>query len=138
MTLIQHRNRCQKTHTGGTVCGALALALLCIAGNPAFSGTADVVAASASCSQESICTFTVTVRHADEGWKHYADRWEILSPEGDVLATRILRHPHVEQQPFTRKLEGVRIPASIKSVRVRARDSVHGFGGTEVTISLRK
>ncbi len=76
------------------------------------------------------------VRHADEGWKHYADRWEVLSPEGELLATRVLRHPHVEEQPFTRALSGVKIPLSVEKVRIRARDSVHGYGGEEVEIEL--
>jgi hypothetical protein len=44
--------------------------------------------------------FSVTVRHADEGWDHYADRWEVLTSDGTLLATRTLYHPHVNEQPF--------------------------------------
>jgi hypothetical protein len=80
--------------------------------------------------------FIVTVRHADEGWDHYADRWEILSPGGALLATRTLYHPHVEEQPFTRDLAGVSIPEDIHTVVVRAHDSVHGFSGMSQTVSL--
>jgi hypothetical protein len=29
----------------------------------------------------------VTVSHDDEGWDHYADGWEVIAPEGAVLAT---------------------------------------------------
>jgi len=112
---------------------ALALALLAPA---ALAGEADVVAAEAQCSEHRACRFVVTLRHSDEGWKHYADRWEVLSPEGELLATRVLRHPHVEEQPFTRALPAVKIPSSIEKVRIRAHDSVHGYGGEEVELEL--
>lgn len=101
----------------------------------ALAGPADVVAASAECSA-SACTFVVTVRHDDEGWSHYADAWEVLAPDGAVLATRVLRHPHVGEQPFTRELRGVQVPPDLASVRIRARDSVHGLGGREVVVPL--
>lgn len=55
---------------------------------------------------------------------------------GEVLATRVLHHPHVGEQPFTRSLSGVAIPAGIQRVRVRARDSVYGFGGREPALDL--
>jgi len=78
----------------------------------------------------------VTLRHADTGWDHYANRWEVLAPDGRVLATRVLVHPHVHEQPFTRSLSGVRIPAEYTWVRVRAHDLLHGYGGREVTLSV--
>jgi hypothetical protein len=95
-----------------------------------------VVSATARCQGER-CRFDVTVRHADDGWDHYADRYEVLDTRGEVLATRVLRHPHVEEQPFTRRLEA-RIPLHVKEVRVRARDSRHGHGGAEQTLSLER
>lgn len=72
--------------------------------------------------------FEVTVSHPDAGWDHYADAWEVQSPEGEVLGTRELLHPHETEQPFTRSLGGVRIPAGVSRVLVRAHDSVHGWG----------
>ncbi len=80
--------------------------------------------------------FDVMVLHADTGWSHYADRWEVVAPGGTVLGTRVLHHPHVGEQPFTRSLGGVRIPEGVTSVAVRARDSVHGYGGTELTVGV--
>lgn len=106
-----------------------------IAAGPAAAGLADVVSASADCS-DSVCSFLVTVRHDDEGWDHYANAWEVVAPDGTVLATRVLRHPHVDEQPFTRGLRGVHIPPGVTTVRIRARDSVHGFGGREVEVHL--
>ena len=52
----------------------------------------------------------VTLRHADTGWDHYANRWEVIGPDGRVLATRVLYHPHVNEQPFTRS-ETIQVPA---------------------------
>ena len=73
-------------------------------------------------------TFSVTVAHADSGWKHYADKFEVLAADGTVLETRILYHPHVDEQPFTRGLGNVQIPAGIAQVIVRASDNVHKAG----------
>jgi len=78
----------------------------------------------------------VTLRHADSGWDHYANRWEILAPDGRVMATRVLAHPHEHEQPFTRGLSEVRIPTEFTWIRVRGHDLVHGYGGREVTLSV--
>jgi hypothetical protein len=102
----------------------------------AHSGEADVIDVQVSCSDERVCDFNVTVRHADEGWDHYADRWEVRTPDGKRLASRTLQHPHVDEQPFTRSLTNVRIPEGIDEIVVRARDSRHKYGGREVAVKL--
>ncbi len=73
-------------------------------------------------------TFAVTVRHADEGWDHYADGWTVFAMDGTELGTRPLAHPHVDEQPFTRSLGGVAIPEGTERVILRAHDAVHGWG----------
>lgn len=103
----------------------------------AMAGEADVVEVEVGCDAESGCDFNVTVRHADEGWEHYADRWEVLTLDGEVLATRELAHPHENEQPFTRSLRGVRVPEGVDRVLVRAKDSVHGFGGKTISVNLQ-
>ena len=80
--------------------------------------------------------FNVTVLHEDSGWDHYANKWEILDSQGKILGTRVLLHPHVGEQPFTRSLSGVRIESGVKSVTVRAHDLIHGYGGKSFTIAL--
>jgi hypothetical protein len=105
-------------------------------GGVSHAGEADVVSADVSCTAESVCSFDVTVRHADEGWEHYADKWEVLTLGGELLATRVLRHPHVGEQPFTRSLSGVTLPSSIPRVKIRAHDSVHGYGGEELSVEI--
>ncbi|MEO1749016.1 MAG: hypothetical protein AAFR27_10465 [Pseudomonadota bacterium] len=104
----------------------------------ALAGEADVVAVTAERQAEGTWRFDVTVKHADTGWDHYADRWDVIGPNGTVLGERVLLHPHVEEQPFTRSLRGVLIPEDFERVIVRAHDSVHGLGGQEMTVELRR
>ncbi len=102
----------------------------------ALAGEADVLAASAKPEGNGTWRFEVTIRHADSGWDHYADAYEILDPEGRVLGRRVLLHPHVDEQPFTRSLSGIHVPQSLKKVRIRAHDKLHGWGGRELTLEL--
>lgn len=101
----------------------------------ALAGEADVLAVDLSPDGKG-WRFSVTVEHADEGWDHYADKFDIIGPDGTVYGTRILHHPHVEEQPFTRSLGGVKIPDEVDEVIVRAHDSVHGYGGKTITTDL--
>lgn len=103
---------------------------------PAAAGEADVEEATATRASDGTWTFNVTVRHADEGWHHYANRWDVITPDGTVLGTRTLFHPHENEQPFTRSLTGVVVPDGVKVVTIRANDSVHGEGGKELQLTL--
>jgi len=102
------------------------------------AGEADVLAANVNCNAESVCSFSVSVRHDDEGWEHYANRWEILDTSGNVLGVRELAHPHENEQPFTRSLGNVKVPGDITEVVIRAHDSVHQYGGRELVVKLRE
>lgn len=97
-----------------------------------------VVKAEAVKSSKGRYNFSVTVKHADEGWKHYVNKWDIITIDGRLLGTRELLHPHVNEQPFTRSLGDVRISEDIKKVKIRVHDSVHGYGKKEYEIELRK
>jgi len=101
-----------------------------------LAGEADVVGVEVSRSGNGLYRFDVTVRHADTGWDHYADAWDVVAPDGSVLGTRTLLHPHENEQPFTRSLSGVAVPAGFTEVTVRAHDSVDGYGGAEMTVTL--
>ena len=101
-----------------------------------YAGKADVENVVVTKNSVGNYNFSVTVRHKDEGWNHYANQWQVLGNDGKVYATRILYHPHVEEQPFTRSLNGVQIPSGLKQVIVRARDSKHGYGGKSITVRL--
>jgi hypothetical protein len=100
-----------------------------------MAGEADVVDVSISRMSGDHYRFSVTVLHKDQGWDHYADRWDVLDESGTVLGTRVLMHPHDTEQPFTRSMS-LSIPMSVKSVTVRAGDKVHGYGGKTKTVKL--
>ena len=104
----------------------------------AYAGEADVIEVDIKKTADNLYFFKVTVRHADEGWDHYANKWDVVAPDGAVLGTRTLYHPHVDEQPFTRSLSDVIIPASITEVTVRAHDSVHEYGGKTMKVAVPK
>ena len=111
-------------------------AVLC--SSAASAGEADVIGVEAARESDGTWRFSVTVRHDDEGWDHYADRWQVETLDGRVLGTRVLLHPHETEQPFTRSLGGVVIPPEVTQVVVRAHDSVHGDGGVSLRVELRR
>lgn len=118
------------------VSAALAGSLMLGAGS-GLAGEAEIVNAKATWAGGS-WRFDVTVRHADTGWEHYADAWQIVGPDGTVYGVRTLYHPHVDEQPFTRSLTGVSIPASVGVVTVIGRDSVHGWGSRGFQVRLQR
>ena len=113
---------------------AIGVAMLLV--SPVQAGPASVESAEVAVVGADSYRFRVTVRHADAGWKHYADRWEVVSLQGKVLATRVLHHPHDNEQPFTRELTDVRLPKGERWVVIRAHDKMHGYGGAEIKLDL--
>ncbi|MEQ8604251.1 MAG: hypothetical protein RIB45_13125 [Marivibrio sp.] len=111
----------------------LALAFSLIAA-PAVAGGAAVSGVEIEKTGERTYRVTATVRHDDEGWEHYSNAFTVETIDGEVLGVRTLHHPHVDEQPFTRSLDGVEIPPDVNTVTVRARDSVHGFDGRGMTV----
>lgn len=114
----------------------IAMTLMALNDGTTLAGEADVTAVKVITTADKHYSFDVTVSHGDEGWDHYADKWDVLATDGTVLGTRVLHHPHVNEQPFTRTLSGVQIPAKITRVTLRAHDSVHGYGGKEISVDL--
>jgi len=113
----------------------LSLALMTAAA-PALAGEADVVAVRVRPGGADRFDFDVTIRSRDTGWERYADRFEVLAPDGSVLGTRTLFHPHEDEQPFTRDLHGVRIAPGIRRVRVRAHMKGVGHDGAVMEVAL--
>jgi len=69
----------------------------------------------------------VTILHPDTGWDHYADGWEVVDASGTRLGYRLLHHPHVNEQPFTRSLN-VDLAEGTRAIFIRAHCSVDGWG----------
>lgn len=86
---------------------------------------------------DGLWTFDVTVSHGDDGWSHFADAWRILDGSGNQIAIRELIHPHVDEQPLTRSLSGVAIPAGITEVGVQARDTISGWAKDVKKVKLK-
>jgi hypothetical protein len=104
--------------------------------NVVLAGEVDVLQVKVKRSGDNVYHFEVTVTHKDAGWDHYANKWDVVAPDGTILGTRTLYHPHVREQPFTRSLSGVQIPEGIHRVTIRAHDSVHGYGSKVITVDL--
>ena len=118
------------------LCAFAAIALL----SPlpaAWAGEADVVGATVENRSGRIFDFDVTIRSNDTGWNRYADRIEVLGPDGKVLGTRALEHPHEQEQPFTRDVYGVEIPRGITEVTIRAHYKPNGYDGATLRVALK-
>jgi len=74
-------------------------------------------------------SLSVTISSPDIGCESYADRWEAISEEGELLTRRVLLHAHVEEQPFTRSVGGLHVQPG-DTVIIRAHMSVGGNGGS--------
>lgn len=119
---------------------ALSLALLgsfapAITG-PAVADEPVIEAVKATQSSDGTWRFDVTIRHPDTGWEHYADGWRVLDMDGNELGLRVLYHPHVNEQPFTRSLSGVPIPEGTRQVQIQARDLPKGWNSNTLTFDL--
>jgi hypothetical protein len=113
----------------------ITIVLLACAGQ-VWAGEADVIAAKVAKGSGGTYDFDVTIRSNDRGWDYYCDRFEVLAPDGKVLGVRTLYHPHETEQPFTRELYGVKIPAGLRQVRIRARHKPRGYDGKILTVAL--
>lgn len=103
----------------------------------ADAGEVSIVSVSSTC-RDNICSFDVSLSHEDTGWDHYADYWQVTDVHGAVLGKRILHHPHVNEQPFTRSLGGIDIPGNINTIWIEAHDSVHGLSSQRYKVELLK
>ena len=130
-----------------TVAGRLILAVLVcalcapLAVAPAFAGDPEVleVVIESAGEEGELRFFNVeaTIRHADEGWRHYADAFEVLdAATGKLLGVRKLMHPHEHEQPFTRSLYRMETPREVTRVIVRAHDKVHGYSKEPLEVDL--
>jgi hypothetical protein len=96
----------------------------------------DVVKVSVKPRGANMFDFDVTVASPYDTAQRYADAFRVTDRSGRVLGERILLHDHADEQPFTRDLYGVAIPAAVKTVVVQARDRKYGYGGRTVEVSL--
>jgi hypothetical protein len=80
--------------------------------------------------------FDVTISSPYDTAQRYADGFRVVGAKGEVYGERKLLHDHADEQPFTRDLHGVAVPAGVRTVIVEARDRAHGYGGRKLEIAL--
>lgn len=114
----------------------LALSVTAMPAAVGHAGEADVIDVTVRHAGGNVYDFDVTVRSNDKGWHYYADRIEALAPDGSILGTRVLLHPHETEQPFTRDLYGVEVPPDTGQVVLRAHHKPAGFDGATMTVEL--
>ena len=81
-------------------------------------------------------TFQAEISSPDTGCNQYANWWEIVSEDGNLIYRRILLHSHVDDQPFTRGGGPADISADT-NVWIRAHMNNSGYGGQVYFGSVR-
>lgn len=122
----------------------IGLAMLCIdpVGSAAASAATpsqkfpDVVAVKVRPGGPGRFDFDVTVSSPYDTAARYADAFRVSGKDGTVFGERRLLHDHADEQPFTRDLYGVAVPAGVRVVVVEARDSANGYGGKSMEVLL--
>jgi hypothetical protein len=88
---------------------------------------ADVVSVEVR-GEPNVYQFSVGIASPDTGCEQYADWWEVLTGDGELLYRRILAHSHVDEQPFVRSGGPVAV-APDTVVWVRAHMHPGGYSG---------
>ncbi|MFK5981571.1 MAG: hypothetical protein QM499_01555 [Flavobacteriaceae bacterium] len=87
---------------------------------------AEVVSVSVS-GDENNYTFSVGILSTETGCEQYANWWEVISEDGELIYRRILGHSHVNEQPFVRSGGVVEI-SNNQTVIIRAHMNTSSFG----------
>ena len=104
----------------------------------ANAGEVKIINATATQQVNDTWSISVTLQHDDTGWDHYANRWDVLDTDGNLLGSRMLLHPHINEQPFTRSLDSIEIPKSLTEVTIQANDSLHGINNAGFLLKLER
>jgi len=137
MLKVTHANRIKTclSNTCRNLPAAMLAGMFAVGSSISFADDAAITDVKIEPAGDGVYQVSVTLLHADTGWDHYANRWDVLDEDGNILGTRVLAHPHVNEQPFTRSLR-VEIPDSVKVVTIVAADSVHGDNEETVAVEV--
>lgn len=110
--------------------------VLCLVCTSSFASETYIENVEAKKSADNTFRFTVTLRHLDKSWDHYANFWQVETLQGVVLAKRVLHHPHINEQPFTRSLSSIVIPEGVRQVIVTAGCTLDGKHSKNYRVNL--
>jgi hypothetical protein len=96
----------------------------------------NVLSASVTKSTDNTYVVEATLSSPYDTPQRYANAWRVVDLAGNVLGVRELAHDHQTEQPFTRTLEGVVIPAGVDVVFIEGRDQANGWGGLRVQVAV--
>ncbi|MEO0536727.1 MAG: hypothetical protein AAF215_23055 [Cyanobacteria bacterium P01_A01_bin.123] len=88
---------------------------------------ATVTAVEVTAGEPEAYTFVITIESPDTGCDQFANWWEVLDEEGNLIFRRILVHSHVDEQPFSRPGGAVAVQPD-QPLLVRAHMYPHGYG----------
>ncbi len=106
---------------------ALALLATVLSSRAAPPPVADILSVRAG-GEPGAYRFETEISSPDTGCDQYADWWEVLTVDGELLYRRVLTHSHVDEQPFVRSGGPVEIDRD-QVVWVRAHMVPTGYGG---------
>jgi hypothetical protein len=112
----------------------LALAPLLTAASSAL-GDAPRITSAELLPRGSDWSVRVMLQHPDSGWDHYASGWEVLAPDGTVLAEAEITHPH-SADPFQTDLDGIQVPAGVDHLLIRVRCTLDGWSARTYRLDL--
>ena len=120
----------------GSILPSIAIILAIATSNAVWANEVEILSAEFRNNGNQRWSANVTLEHSDTGWEHYADEWRVVDGDNHVLGNRVLYHPHVDEQPFTRSLSGILVPKDITTVFIEAHDKVHGWSSSRLEINL--
>jgi N-acetylmuramoyl-L-alanine amidase len=94
----------------------------------------DVVATTIT--GDGVYSFEVTMSSPYDTPERYADAFRVIGDDGVTYGVRELLHDHASEQPFTRSLDGITIPDTVRAVTIEGRDLEYGWGGQTFRVEL--
>jgi hypothetical protein len=97
----------------------------------------DVVVLDPTTLSTTTTSVAVTLSSPYDTPARYADAIRVRSTDATTTyGTVKLGHDHATEQPFTRTLTGLHIPAGVSTVIVEGHDQVNGWGGGTLTVQV--
>lgn len=105
---------------------------------PLYAAHPEIQFVKAHLGSDGTWDFDVTLTYPDTGWEDYVDGWLVTTPADEVLGRRVLLHPHVNEQPFTRSLGNVTIPDDVSEIIVHSHNLISGYAPEVVRIPINE